>query len=669
MPPDVPDVAEVREQVADDRLGLPAVGALEVPVLDDGDHGVMGAADVVPLGIHGFGQVLQLLRPAEQRPAPQGPGQPGQYEGDEPGQDEGEDHGAEDADLGLGELLPCERPVGDEQGDREADAGDGPADRHRAPADRRAQPSPAQPCRQRGAAHHTERLADHIGGDDAQGDGGGEGGRQLGGVHGDARVGQGEHRDDHIAGPGVEQLLQARVQGHRHRQAAARRAFQAGRRLLPETQVEQTGPAQVLAACRVVACHEAQRQARHDRVHTRLQHREPDGEAGQRVTGAAPLAAGAHHVVADQGARDEDADRGEKRRPGHPAGVGDRDDGERDEVVDHGGRQHEGPRRDRQPPPHQGVHPQRERGVRGDHGSPAARAVRAVRDGEVDRQRHQHPGQARRRRQGDPHALAEFAEVELAPGLQAHDEEEQRHQAAVDPLPQVQGHPVGPQGQRQVGVPDRGVVLGRHVRPDQGEDRGGEQIGRARRLGPQEPQQRRGRAGTARRLPRCPQGREGTHPVILARAMDGGPSFRSGRLGGRSPGRAGERPDVRLRSLTGRSRPAHRARHRRPYGSAGCVARGAGAPRSAPSTVSGRSSWSPSVPGAVEDVMGAARHRRGEGRVRQPPRPPADLRGGRGHPARRVQRLPRAGPGPTRPPTPWATDSTPSGSARTNAPR
>jgi hypothetical protein len=36
VPPDVPDVAMAGEQFSDGRLGLAAVGALEVAVLDDG---------------------------------------------------------------------------------------------------------------------------------------------------------------------------------------------------------------------------------------------------------------------------------------------------------------------------------------------------------------------------------------------------------------------------------------------------------------------------------------------------------------------------------------------------------------------------------------------------------------------------------------------------------
>ena len=49
-------VARVGEQLADDRLGLAAVGALEVAELDDGDRRVGGPADVVAFGVDGHGR-------------------------------------------------------------------------------------------------------------------------------------------------------------------------------------------------------------------------------------------------------------------------------------------------------------------------------------------------------------------------------------------------------------------------------------------------------------------------------------------------------------------------------------------------------------------------------------------------------------------------------------
>ena len=50
-------VAERAHQLADDRLGLAAVGALEVAVLDERDRGVERAADVVEVGVDVVGEV------------------------------------------------------------------------------------------------------------------------------------------------------------------------------------------------------------------------------------------------------------------------------------------------------------------------------------------------------------------------------------------------------------------------------------------------------------------------------------------------------------------------------------------------------------------------------------------------------------------------------------
>ena len=59
-------LAEVVEQLAHDRLGLPAVRALEVAVLDERDRRVVGAADVVALRVDGRGQVDDVLGAADE---------------------------------------------------------------------------------------------------------------------------------------------------------------------------------------------------------------------------------------------------------------------------------------------------------------------------------------------------------------------------------------------------------------------------------------------------------------------------------------------------------------------------------------------------------------------------------------------------------------------------
>ena len=62
MAPHVADVvAERRQQLADDPLGLPAVGALEVAVLDERDRRVVGTADVVALGVDVLGEIEDVL--------------------------------------------------------------------------------------------------------------------------------------------------------------------------------------------------------------------------------------------------------------------------------------------------------------------------------------------------------------------------------------------------------------------------------------------------------------------------------------------------------------------------------------------------------------------------------------------------------------------------------
>ena len=65
--PDVSQVADLSEKLADGRLGLPAVGALEVAVLDQ-RHGCVGrSADVVSLRVDRLDEVDDDARRAEQQ--------------------------------------------------------------------------------------------------------------------------------------------------------------------------------------------------------------------------------------------------------------------------------------------------------------------------------------------------------------------------------------------------------------------------------------------------------------------------------------------------------------------------------------------------------------------------------------------------------------------------
>ena len=53
--------AERGEQLADDLLGLSAVGALEVSVLHECHRRVVGSAEVIALGVDVFGEIEDVL--------------------------------------------------------------------------------------------------------------------------------------------------------------------------------------------------------------------------------------------------------------------------------------------------------------------------------------------------------------------------------------------------------------------------------------------------------------------------------------------------------------------------------------------------------------------------------------------------------------------------------
>lgn len=95
--------------------------------------------------------------------------------------------------------------------------------------------------------------------------------------------------------------------------------------------------------------------------------------------------------------------------------------------------------------------------------APTVRARSAVVDDQVDRHRDRHAHQTRGEWQHESAPLAQVAEVELAPGLQPDDEEEQRHQPAVDPCLQVAGDSDAADPDGDVGTPDRVVGGGVEV--------------------------------------------------------------------------------------------------------------------------------------------------------------------------------------------------------------
>ena len=99
-------------------------------------------------------------------------------------------------------------------------------------------------------------------------------------------------------------------------------------------------------------------------------------------------------------------------------------------------------------------------------------------EGEEDQHRHRHAAEACDHRQRHAPALAQLAHVELAPRLEA-DEEEECHQPAVDPLAEALVDPVPADRDREVRRPHGLVRAEPDVRPHYGGDGGGEQHGGA----------------------------------------------------------------------------------------------------------------------------------------------------------------------------------------------
>jgi hypothetical protein len=286
--------------------------------------------------------------------------------------------------------------------------------------------------------------------------------RVIAGADLDAGVGEGEQRHDHIAGPRVVEALQPLVGGQGRREAEAHRPLQFGGRLLTEEPEQAARPLQRGTARGVRGGQQPHGEADHDGVHPRLQQRHPGRDGQQRVHPAAPGAGGPY--------QQDHAEQAECHQQGGDvdvAAVGDGNDDQRHEVVDDGYGQDEDAQAAGQPVAEQGQHAEGERRVGRHRGAPAVgRALSGV-DGQVDGDGDEHAAEPRDEGQCDAPAFAELPHVELAARLQADDEEEHGHQAAVDPLPQFQRHPGGPDTDGEVRPPEVLVRAGAEIHPGQ----------------------------------------------------------------------------------------------------------------------------------------------------------------------------------------------------------
>ena len=166
-------------------------------------------------------------------------------------------------------------------------------------------------------------------------------------------------------------------------------------------------------------------------------------------------------------------------------GVDHGDDQQRHDVVDH-----EHGQQERADPvgdvvPDQDEEAQRQGRVGRHRDAPAVGAGAAGVDREVERDRHHHAEEAGSDGQEEPAAVPQVAEVDLAPRLQADDEEEEGHQAAVDPGPQVAGDAVVAEAEAERRRPEPLVGVA-DVGPQERDDDRGDEDARTAGLGLQE---------------------------------------------------------------------------------------------------------------------------------------------------------------------------------------
>ena len=250
----------------------------------------------------------------------------------------------------------------------------------------------------------------------------------------DAGVGEREERDNRVAGPGMPEALQTLVRRDGRPQRAARRAGEVAGWLLAEEPEEVGRALEVAPLRRVCERDQATHQAGHNRIDAGLVERDPDRRAHHEVDRPEMDVEGANHEDAP-----EQADRHHERGNRDRAAVCDRDHEERHDVIDDRDREQERTQPVRQPGADERDQAERECRVGRHRRSPAMRRAVARIQRQVDRDRHHHPAYPCKEREEDPPPLAQLAEVELAPGFESDHEEEEGHQAGVDPAAEVLG--------------------------------------------------------------------------------------------------------------------------------------------------------------------------------------------------------------------------------------
>ena len=302
--------------------------------------------------------------------------------------------------------------------------------------------------------------------------------------------------DDHVARPRLPDGLESFVRRHGEAHAGARGPCVLRCRLLAERAPQRPGPLEGLARRRVRRREQAHCDTGDRRMDSRLEQCDPERQRDDEVGRAVPDA-GSSHEDGDDVQRDRDRQRGERE----VVGVRHGDDQERGDVVDDDERQQEDAQPRRAVAADESEDAEGERGVGPDRDAPALRAGCAAVEREVDQRRRDDAADRGDDRCREPAAFAQLAHVELAPDLQADDEEEERHQPVVDPVAQLQGDAGVAEANCDLGRPE--LFVGRRPRrvgPEQRQDRRGHEDDRACVLRREE-RPKRCRGATADRLP------------------------------------------------------------------------------------------------------------------------------------------------------------------------
>ena len=190
-------------------------------------------------------------------------------------------------------------------------------------------------------------------------------------------------------------------------------------------------------------------------MNVRAQHPIPHQQRGQHEGAGATLPKALHHphqrdaAERDQHALERDA-----------IGIKKRNDQHRDDVVNNRDGKQQHAQSVRHTPSEQGQHADREGDIGSGRHRPAALRRETVIEGQIDQRRCDYATQRRDERQAREAQARERAVMRLASDFETDDEEEQGHEAVVDPHAQWHGRGVGAQAGYRHPCPQRDVVRG-----------------------------------------------------------------------------------------------------------------------------------------------------------------------------------------------------------------